>query len=74
MMRVWLRLVFGDDNAARGTAVDLRMRGLARPPRRRVANSAAAEAMSSVLIFLNKTYQADGAGIRITGEFVPPAN
>ena len=38
-----------------------------------LVNSAAAEALTSVLIFLNKTYQVDGAGIRITGELVPPA-
>jgi len=33
-----------------------------------LANSAAAEALTSVLIFLNKTYKVDGAGIRITGQ------
>jgi predicted dinucleotide-binding enzyme len=33
-----------------------------------LANSAAAEAMTSVLIFINKTYQVDGAGVKITGE------
>jgi predicted dinucleotide-binding enzyme len=38
-----------------------------------LANSASAEALTSVLIFLNKTYGADGAGIRITGELKPPA-
>jgi len=26
-----------------------------------------------VLIFINKTYQVDGAGIRITGDLIPPA-
>jgi predicted dinucleotide-binding enzyme len=39
-----------------------------------LVNSAAAEAMTSILIFLNKTYQVDGAGIRITGELQPPSN
>ena len=34
-------------------------------------NSAAAEALTSVLIFINKTYQVDGAGIRISGELQP---
>jgi hypothetical protein len=32
-----------------------------------LVNSAAAEALTSVLIFLNKTYSIQGAGIRITG-------
>ena len=38
-----------------------------------LANSAAAEALTSVLIFLNKTYAVDGAGLRITGELQPLA-
>lgn len=33
-----------------------------------IANSAAAEALTSVLIFLNNRYKIDGAGFRITGE------
>jgi hypothetical protein len=37
-----------------------------------LANSAAAEAMTSVLIFLNKNYSADGAGVRITGQLTVP--
>jgi hypothetical protein len=37
-------------------------------------NSAAAEALTSVLIFLNKTYGVDGAGLRITGTLEAPAN
>jgi predicted dinucleotide-binding enzyme len=32
-----------------------------------LANSSAAEALTSVLIFINKHYQSDRAGIRITG-------
>ena len=32
-----------------------------------LANSAAAEALTSILIYMNKTYGADGAGIRFTG-------
>jgi NADPH-dependent F420 reductase len=61
-------LVFGDDKAARGAVVELAnaagLRGLHGGP---LANAAAAEALTSVLIFLNKTYSVDGAGIRITG-------
>jgi predicted dinucleotide-binding enzyme len=32
-----------------------------------LCNSAAAEAMTSLLIFINKRYKIPGAGIRITG-------
>ena len=32
-----------------------------------IANAAAAEALTSVLIFINRRYKIDGAGIRITG-------
>jgi hypothetical protein len=35
-------------------------------------NSAAAEGITSIPIFLNKTYQVDGAGIRVTGDLIPP--
>lgn len=60
-------LVFGDDKEARGAVVALAeamgMRGVHGGA---LANSAAAEALTSVLIFLNKTYEADGAGIRLT--------
>jgi NADPH-dependent F420 reductase len=67
-------LVFGDDKAARAQVVALAeaagLRGLHGGA---LANSAAAEALTSVLIFLNKFYQVDGAGIRITGELVEPA-
>ena len=38
-----------------------------------LANSAAAEAMTSVLIFINKTYQVDGAGLVVTGQLIDPA-
>jgi hypothetical protein len=37
-----------------------------------LANSAAAEAMTSVLIFINKHYGVNGAGIQITGNLTPP--
>ena len=33
---------------------------------------AAAEALTSVLIFINKTYQVDGAGLEITGQLAAP--
>jgi len=66
-------LVFGDDKAARGQIVALAdamgLRGLHGGA---LANSAAAEAMTSILIFLNKTYKVDGAGIQITGELIAP--
>ena len=61
-------LVFGDDKVARGVAIELAqaagLRGLHAGP---LANSAAAEALTSILIFINKTYSCDGAGLRITG-------
>jgi NADPH-dependent F420 reductase len=64
-------LVFGDDKASRSQVValaaDMGLRGIHGGA---LANSAAAEAMTSVLIFINKTYQVDGAGIRITGRLV----
>lgn len=67
-------LVFSDDREARDTAVqlatDLGLRGLHGGA---LANSAAAEALTSVLIFLNRTYQVDGAGIAITGALIPPS-
>lgn len=67
-------LVFGDDKTARTTAVglvcDCGLRGLHGGA---LANSAAAEALTSILIFINKTYAADGAGIRITGKLTEPA-
>ena len=62
-------LVFGDDVEARGTVVELSAtigaRALHAGP---LANSVAAEAMTSVLISINKRYKvAEGAGIRIVG-------
>ena len=62
-------LVFGDEKAARERVVALvaaaGLRGLHGGA---LANSAAAEALTSVLIFINRTYAVDGAGLRITGE------
>lgn len=65
-------LVFGDDKAARGEVVALADAiGLRGVHGGALVNSAAAEAMTSLLIFINKTYAVDGAGIRITGELQP---
>ena len=70
-------LVFGDDREAReivvGIVENCGLRGLHAGS---LANSVAAEALTSVLIFMNKIYQVDGAGIRITGHMTlraPPA-
>ncbi len=60
-------LVFSDDVEARQRIVDLcpdmALRGLSGGA---LVNSAAAEALTSILIYMNKTYSADGAGIRFT--------
>ncbi len=68
-------LVFGDDKAARAKVVQLAndagLRGLHGGA---LVNSAAAEAMTSILIFLNKTYKVDGAGIQITGTLIDPTD
>ena len=68
-------LVFGDEKAARAVGVALAeaagLRGLHAGA---LANSAAAEALTSVLIFLNKTYRVDGAGLQITGELLAPTD
>lgn len=60
-------LVFSDDIEARQRIVDLcpdmELRGLSGGA---LVNSAAAEALTSILIYMNKTYSADGAGIRFT--------
>ena len=66
--------VFGDDKAARAKVVELAhqlgLRGLHGGA---LANSAAAEALTSVLIFINKTYGVDGAGIQVTGTLIEPS-
>ena len=65
-------LVFGDDKAARERVIELaRHCGLRGLHGGALCNSAAAEALTSVLIFLNKTYSVDGAGLRITGNLQP---
>ncbi|WP_313806717.1 NADPH-dependent F420 reductase [Sphingobium sp.] len=64
-------LVFGDDKGARSAVVELaNQAGLRGIHGGALVNSAAAEAMTSLLIFINKTYQVDGAGIMITGKLV----
>ncbi|HEY5597634.1 MAG TPA: NADPH-dependent F420 reductase [Kiloniellales bacterium] len=66
-------LVFGDSKVARAQVVSLvealGLRGLHGGV---LANSTAAEALTSVLVFINRLYQADGAGLRIVGELTPP--
>lgn len=61
-------LVCGDDPEARQSVVelagDMGLRAWHAGP---IANSAAAEALTSVLISLNSRYKVTGAGIRITG-------
>lgn len=67
-------LVFSDDVEARNTVIglvgDMELRGLSGGA---LVNSAAAEAITSLLIYMNKTYKADGAGIRFTGLTAAPA-
>ena len=66
-------LVFGDDKEARAEVVVLANAiGLRGVHAGALVNAAAAEAMTSLLIFINKTYKADGAGIRITGDLIVP--
>jgi 8-hydroxy-5-deazaflavin:NADPH oxidoreductase len=61
-------LVCADDAAARQAVIDLMasmgLRGIDAGP---LCNSAAAEALTSVLIWINRKYKVPGAGIRITG-------
>ncbi len=63
-------LICGDDKAAReaviGLAKAIGLRGIDAGP---LANSVAAEALTSILIGINRRYKVDGAGIRITGDF-----
>ena len=61
-------LVFADEAKDRQAVLDLArdagLRGIHAGP---LANSVAAEALTSVLIGINRAYRVDGAGIRITG-------
>lgn len=61
-------LVFGNDKDAREIVVSLADDlGLKAWHAGSIDNSVVGEALTSVLIFLNKRYKIDGAGIRITG-------
>lgn len=61
-------LVFGDDKQARETVIGLASEvASAGIDGGVLANSAAAEALTSVLIGINRRYKVPGAGIRITG-------
>ncbi len=61
-------LVCGDDVKAKAETIKLveatGMRGVDAGP---LANAVAAEALTPVLLYINKQYQVKGAGIRITG-------
>lgn len=61
-------MICGDDAAAceivRALVADMGLRGLLAGP---ICNSAAAEALTSILISINTRYKARGAGIRFTG-------
>jgi NADPH-dependent F420 reductase len=61
-------LVFGDDKASRDIVIELANKvASAGIDGGVLANSAAAEALTSVLIGINRRYKVPGAGIRITG-------
>jgi 8-hydroxy-5-deazaflavin:NADPH oxidoreductase len=66
-------LVCGDSVRARERVIALAaaigLRGVDAGP---ICNSAAAEAMTSVLIAINRRYKLPGSGIRITGLNIPP--
>jgi len=61
-------LVCGNDKEARSQVVELANdAGMKAWHGGRIDNSAVAEALTSLLIFINGNYKIDGAGIRITG-------
>jgi NADPH-dependent F420 reductase len=61
-------LVCGDDASARETVIGLAGDiGLTAWHAGPIVNSAAAEALTSVMIFINRHYKAPGSGIRVTG-------
>lgn len=66
-------MVFGDDKTARAPVVQLAndagLRGIHAGA---LVNAVAAEALTSILIFVNKTYTVDGAGIQFTGDLIAP--
>jgi 8-hydroxy-5-deazaflavin:NADPH oxidoreductase len=66
-------LVCGDDPSARQVAIGLAAEiGLTAWHAGPIVNSAAAEALTSVMIFINRHYKSPGSGIRITGVSQPP--
>jgi NADPH-dependent F420 reductase len=68
-------LVFGNDKAARDIVIGLAGEvGNCGIDGGVLANSAAAEALTSVLIAINRRYKVPGAGIRITGLPTPPSS
>jgi 8-hydroxy-5-deazaflavin:NADPH oxidoreductase len=68
-------LVFSDAKEARVSVVRLaQIAGMRALEGGVLANSTAAEALTSVLIFINKTYGVEGAGLRITGSISLPAH
>jgi predicted dinucleotide-binding enzyme len=60
--------VCGDDPEARREVIallaDIQIRGIEAGP---IANSAAAEALTSVIIAINRAHKVTGAGIRVVG-------
>jgi 8-hydroxy-5-deazaflavin:NADPH oxidoreductase len=67
-------LVCGDDASARETVIELAGDiGLTAWHAGPIVNSAAAEALTSVMIFINRHYKVPGSGIRVTGVSRPRA-
>jgi NADPH-dependent F420 reductase len=65
-------LVCGDDAAARESVIGLAAAiGLTAWHAGPIVNSAAAEALTSVMIFINRHYKSPGSGIRVTGVAAP---
>ncbi len=65
-------LVCGNDPKARGKVIELAKDASMKAWHAgRIDNSAVAEALTSVLIFINGSYKIDGAGIRISGTPAP---
>ncbi len=61
-------LVYGNSNQARESVIGLvEAAGLKGWHAGSIDNSVVSEALTSVLIFINKKYKIDGAGLRITG-------
>ena len=64
--------VCGNDKDARSVVIQLaKDAGMKAWHAGRIDNSAVAEALTSILIFINGSYKIDGAGIKITGHKIP---